>query len=297
MQEVTANLSVLNAEIFDGYQLYRQLGEKRAQYLIRSFLSDLSSIVWSSNGESIRSSNDRVMCAFYSADDSVIAATTMHQFAYARPSIKLDDYQSIGLQIRIGTGIVVRKGDTLEGEPVRFAANIKPMARPFQTLISEATCNYLSSDYASQTRFVGQWPINGENNLVKVFEYIADPADSTLATEHSVDAQSPQMLDLILGSTVLTVDDHFPVCTIGRQVKNDIILKYPRVSRWHAKVEKRKSKFFLKDTSFNGTHVKMGNLEPVSLKNDEIQLIGKGVIFPGRKATPSSPGAIHFNLR
>ncbi len=297
MQEITANLSVLNAEIFDGYRLYRRLGEKKAQHLIRSFLGDLSSIVWSSNGESIKFTDDRLMCAFFSADDAVIAATTMHQFAYARPSIKLDDYQSMGLQIRIGTGVVIRKGSSLKGEPVNFAANMKPVARPFQTLISETTCKYLSNEYASQTRFVGQWPINGDNNLVNVFEYVADPAETTVATEHPDDEASPQMLDLILGSTILTVDDHFPVCTIGRQVKNDIILKYPRVSRWHAKVEKRKNKFFLKDTSLNGTYVKMGNIESVSLKNDEIQLIGKGVIFPGRKATPSSPGAIHFSLR
>lgn len=297
MQRETANLSVLNAEIYDGYRLHQRLGEKKAQYLMRSFLGDLGSIVLSSNGESIRALNDRLMCTFFSADDAVIAAATMHQFAFARPSIKLDDYHSIGLQIRIGTGIVVRKGKSLQGEAVNFAANMKPMARPFQTLISESTRNYLSEDYVDQTRFLGQWPINGENRLVSVYEYIADSEDTTLAGEQPLESEAAVVLDLILGSTVLTVDDHYPVCTIGRQVKNDMILKYPRVSRWHAKVEKRDRKFILKDTSYNGTYIKIGNLETVCLKNDEIQLIGKGVIFPGREATPSSPGAIHFNLR
>lgn len=297
MQRVTANLSVLNAEIFDGYRLHQRLGEKKAQYLIRSFLADLSSIVVSSSGESKRALNDRLMCTFFSADDAVIAAATMHQFAFARPSIKLDDYQSMGLQIRIGTGIVVRKGKILQGEAVNFAANMKPMARPFQTLISESTRNYLSENHVHQTRFWGQWPGNGENNLVNVYDYIADAEDTTVSSEHPLETKTPLTLDLILGSTVLTVDDHYPVCTIGRQVKNDMILKYPRVSRWHAKVEKRNHKFILKDTSYNGTFIKIGDLETVCLKNDELQLIGKGVIFPGREATPSSPGAIHFNLR
>lgn len=297
MHRETANLSVLNAEICDGYRLHQRLGEKKAQYLIRSFLGDLSSIVMSSNGESIRSLNDRLLCTFFSADDAVIAAATMHQFAFARPSIKLDDYQSIGLQIRIGTGIVVRKGKNLHGEPINFATHMKPMARPFQTLISESTRNYLSKDYAHQTRFLGQWPINGEHHLVSVYEYIADAEKTILSGEHPLESEPPMVLDLIFGSTVLTVDDHYPVCTIGRQAKNDMILKYPRVSRWHAKVEKRNRKFILKDSSYNGTFIKIGNLDTVCLKNDEMQLIGKGVIFPGREATPSSPGAIHFNLR
>jgi hypothetical protein len=65
MQRETANLSVLNAEIFDGYRLHQQLGEKKAQYLIKSFLKNLNSIVVSSNGESIRSLNDGLMCIFF----------------------------------------------------------------------------------------------------------------------------------------------------------------------------------------------------------------------------------------
>jgi class 3 adenylate cyclase len=297
MRRETANLSILSAEIFDGYRLHQQLGEKRAQYLIRSFLGDLSSIAVSSNGESIRFLNDKLMSTFFSADDAVIAAATMHQFAFARPSIKLDDYQSIGLQIRIGTGIVVRKGKYFQGEPVDFAANMKPMAQPFQTLISESTRNYLSKDCADQTRFLGQWPINGEHHLVNIYEYIADAEATIVDRRQPPETKTPPVLDLILGSTILTVDDHYPVCTIGRQVKNDMILEYPRVSRWHAKVEKRNHKFILKDTSYNGTFIKIGNLDTVCLNHDEIQLIGKGVIFPGREATPSSPGAIHYNLR
>jgi hypothetical protein len=43
--------------------------------------------------------------------------------------------------------------------------------------------------------------------------------------------------------------------------------------------------------------VKTGNLDAVCIKKDEIQLIGYGVISPGRQATSSSPGAIHYYLR
>ena len=297
MQRVTANLSVLAAEIHDGPLLSRGLDKGQAHFWIKAFLRDLSSIVWSANGESIQAFNDKLICTFYSADDAVIAATTMHQFAYARPSAGPVFDHSMGLQIRIGTGVVVREGNRLYGDAVTFAEKKKPIGHPFRTLISEATRNYLSREHVQFTQFVGRWPINADHHQVNVFEYIADGENTTLTAEYSAEPLDLRDLDLILGATLVTVNDMSPVCTIGRQANNDIILKYPRVSRRHAKVEKRGSKFLLIDTSANGTYIRIGNLETLRLRNDELQLIGKGMIFPGREATSSSPGAIHYQLR
>lgn len=297
MKRVAANLSVLIAEISNEHHLNCMRDKTQTQFLIRGFWRDLSNIIWSTNGESIQIFNNRLLCTFFSADDAVKAATTMHQFSYTCPSNAVFGDQGIDLQIRIGTGIVVREGNQLRGEAVTFARQLKARGGVYQTLISEATRNYLSKGYADQTRYVGKLPINGNNNQVPVFEYIASGEDETLSTEFpSETAQSPS-LDLILGATVLTVSEHTPICTIGRQAGNAIIMKYPRVSRKHAIIEKRQGKFILKDSSFNGTFVKIGNLDTVCLKNDEIQLIGTGIIFPGRKATPSSPGAIHYHQR
>lgn len=297
MQRVTANLSVLFAEILYNRRLHRKLNQAKAQRRIKEFLRNLSGIVYSTNGGFIQAFNDKLLCTFFSADDAVTAAATMHQFAYTSPSFKMADDHAIGLQIRIGTGVVVREGKRLYGEAVAFAEKMKAGEHAFQILLSEATRNCLSRAYADQTRFVGQWPINGSNNRLNVYEFIADVEDETLAAERPSEFGYSQELDLILGAIILTVDERCPLCTIGRQAGNDIIMKYPRVSRRHAKIEKRKHKFILKDTSSNGTYVKTGDFDTVCIKNDEIQLIGKGVISPGRQASSSSPGAIHYHLR
>jgi len=65
----------------------------------------------------------------------------------------------------------------------------------------------------------------------------------------------------------------------------------------HARIENRQGKFVLVDTSSNGTYVKIGDLDVICVKHDEIPLIGKGIICPGRNASSSSPGAIHFTPR
>lgn len=294
---VTANLSVLLAEILYNRRLHRKLNQAKAQRRIKEFLRNLSGIVYSTNGEFIQAFNDKLLCAFFSADDAVTAAVTMHQFAYTSPSFNMADDHSMGLRIHIGTGVVVREGKRLYGEAVTFAENLKPAGLAFRILLSEATRNCLSREYADQARFVGKWPINGSSNRVNVFEFIADVEDETLAAERPSEFECSQELDLILGARILTVDKGSPLCTIGRQAGNDIIMKYPRISRQHAIIEKRKHKFVLKDISSNGTYVKTGDFDAVCINNDEIRLIGKGVISPGRQAASSSPGAIHYHLR
>ncbi len=297
MQRVTANLTVLTAEIQGAPRSTNALGPGTARIWVREFLKDLSSIVWSANGESIQTADDRLRCTFYAADDAVTAATAMHQFAYVRPSAGHAAGHWAYLQISIGTGVVVREGSRLYGDAVVFAEKNKPAGQPFQTLISEATRNYLSAVHARRTRFVGRWQLNGDHRRVNVFEYIAGGENITLAAESPKAPLASREMDLILGSMLVTVNDRRPVCTIGRQADNDIILKYPRVSRRHARIEKRGSKFMLKDNSSNGTYIRVGNLETLRLKHEAIQLIGKGMIFPGREAASSSPGAIHYHLR
>jgi pSer/pThr/pTyr-binding forkhead associated (FHA) protein len=95
----------------------------------------------------------------------------------------------------------------------------------------------------------------------------------------------------------MTMDADCSVIRIGRLAENDLILSYPRVSRKHARIENRQGKFILVDTSTNGTYVKIGDLNTIHVLRDEIPLIGKGTISPGRNAASSSPGAIHFTIR
>jgi adenylate cyclase len=69
------------------------------------------------------------------------------------------------------------------------------------------------------------------------------------------------------------------------------------VSRFHARVEYRKDKYFLIDQSTNGTYVTEHGMEAVLLKRDEIQLDKSGVIDLCNEGTPVSPTAIHYTVK
>jgi len=298
MQETTLNRSVLFADIAGSSKMYELLGDDQARRLIMELLSDLSNVARKYNGESLRTYGDELMCAFRSADDAVVAGASMHQLVDARPPVRWGEIEAIGLYIRIDTGTVIRVGNKLFGDAVNSAAKMKTLAKPFQTLISEATLNYLSAQHKNMTRFVGKLPIKGKSGTFDIFEYLHEEENATLVMERPAEELfSKAVLDLDCGGDTFTVDENQAAVTIGRLPANDIVLKYPGVSRMHAKIEHRKGKFVLVDASSNGTFVHVSGRSPIYVKHDEFQLFGEGIISAGRKATAKSPGAIHFLVR
>jgi class 3 adenylate cyclase len=298
MQETTLNRSVLFADIAGSSKMYELLGDDQARRLIMELLSDLSNVVRKFNGESIRTYGDELMCAFGSADDAVMAAASMHQLVDARPPVRWGEIDAIGLYIRVDSGTVIRVGNKLFGDAVNSAAKMKTLAKPFQTLISESTLNYLSDRHKSMTRFIGKLPIKGKSGTYDIFEYLHEEENATLVMERPAeDLISPAVLELTCNSATFTVDENHATITIGRLPANDIVLKYPGVSRMHAKIEHRKGKFVLVDASSNGTFVFVQGQDPVYIKHDEFHLFSAGIICAGKKAKADSSGAIHFVVR
>ena len=298
MQETTLSRSILFADIAGSSKIYELLGDDQARRLIMDLLNDLADVARKYSGEFLRTYGDEMMCAFRSADDAVEAAANMHQVVEARPPVKWGQVESIGLYIRIDTGTVIQVGNKLFGDAVNSAAKMKTLAKPYQTLLSENTLNYLSEEHRHLTRFVGKLPIKGKAGTHDIFEYIHEEEDATLVMERPAEElRSFAVLKIECGDTTLNVDESRPALTIGRLPANDLILRYAGISRMHARIEHRKGKFVLVDASSNGTYVHIVGQDVIYLKHDELQLHGEGIICPGRSATPQSPGAIHYVIR
>jgi adenylate cyclase len=298
MQETTLSRSILFADIAGSSKIYELLGDDQARRLIMDLLNDLADVARKYSGEFLRTYGDEMMCAFRSADDAVEAAANMHQVVEARPPVKWGQIESIGLYIRIDTGTVIQVGNKLFGDAVNSAAKMKTLAKPYQTLLSENTLNYLSEEHRHLTRFVGKLPIKGKAGTHDIFEYIHEEEEATLVMERPAEElQSFAVLKIECGDTTLSVDESRPALTIGRLPANDLILRYAGISRMHARIEHRKGKFVLVDASSNGTYIHIVGQDVIYLKHDELQLHGEGIICPGRSATPQSPGAIHYVIR
>jgi adenylate cyclase len=297
MHRITTTQSILVATICGFSRFRKMLGSDQFLSTMGQLFCHLNRIARNLDGEIVQTAEDKLMCAFASADAAVAAATMMHQFVASHPQPALQNASSIGLEVRIGTGTVLREGDHLSGDAVQWAMYGAASCTPHRTLISETTMQYLSRANKNRTHFLARWPTKEHLKFQSVFEYIGDEEDTTLAQDIVHTQAKMEALDIIHGPVVMTMDVNCPVIRIGRLAENDLILNYPRVSRKHAKIENRRGKFALVDTSSNGTYVTIGDLDTILVIRDEIPLIGKGIISPGRKAASSSPGAIHFTVR
>lgn len=298
MTKKTVNVSVLFADIAGSSNLYERLGNDEAQRLIVELTSALSNIARRHNGEALRTIGDEVMCAFGRADDAVVAAVAMHQIVDTYRLTDDGELRGIGLYIRIDTGRCIRDGRDLFGEPVNSAANIKSLAKPTQTLLSERTRNELSVDIQSATRFIGNLPIKGKVGTFDIFEHLWEDVEITAISLplHRFEAKTVA-LDILNGRNAITLDNTHPILTIGRLSENDLVLNYPHVSRMHAKIEYRLGRFVLADFSINGTYIHIFGRGSVFVKHDTLPIDGKGFICPGREASSESPDAIHYFLR
>lgn len=295
MKNAAFERSVLFADIAGSSKIYELLGDDAARRRIMDFFGALQAIVQKYNGEFQRTYGDELMCAFKAADDAVAVAAEMHQYMDRCPPVQDDKLGIFGLYIRIDTGAVVREGNKIFGNTVNFAANMKKLAKPLQTLISETTRNSLSQQHKNNTRFVGNLPIKGKPGTYDIFEYLHEVESITIATH--ITRQEPILnasLELRFNSVSYKVDEHQSVITIGRLPANDIVLKYPGVSRMHAQIKHRKGKFVLVDVSSNGTIVQPADNDSIYVKHDELLLSGEGIINPMSQTTTHTSAVIHF---
>ena len=297
MLRIAATQSILVVTVCDLPRIRKMLPCEQFRGMICELFCDLSGIARHLGGKTAPADEDKLMLSFSSADDAVAAAVMMHQFVATRPQPMLSEATCLGLEIRIGTGTVLREDNRLTGDAVQWALNTAAACSPHRTLLSDTTFQYLSMENKKRANLLGSRAAAGRRKMQGVYEFVGDDAGITLARELVHGPTDMEVLDIVHGPAVLTIDADRPVISIGRLAENDLILSYPRVSRKHARIENRQGKFILVDTSTNGTYVKIGDLNTIHVLRDEIPLIGKGTISPGRNAASSSPGAIHFTIR
>ena len=70
-----------------------------------------------------------------------------------------------------------------------------------------------------------------------------------------------------------------------------------KASRNHARVEKRRDKYYLIDQSTNGTFVTVSGEAEMALHREELMLRGQGYILFGHSAAESKDETVEFSVR
>ncbi|MGD2270812.1 MAG: adenylate/guanylate cyclase domain-containing protein [Desulfobacterales bacterium] len=298
MSRESLSLAILFADVARSSQFYENLGDDTAQKLITGCLSRLSDVACRHQGSVVKTIGDAVMCTFSDADNAVQAAKDMQQALITVPGDVNGEQGYPDIYIGIHVGPVIREDHDIFGDAVNLAARVVSLAKPRQILITEQTFKSLTPAYQAAVRYLDKDTVKGKTGELDIYEFVWEPGDITVMLERSSAQPALQScLRLKCGDKTVTVNPLKPRITLGRQPKNDLVLDYQRISRFHASIEYRRGKFVLSDNSANGTYVLLENQDSIFIKRDETLLSGSGIISLGRQATPGSPGAIHFDVK
>ncbi len=289
--------TILFADIANSTRLYDQLGDEQARSLIALCLDVLITQTKAKRGRVVKTIGDEVMSTFSIPDQAMSAAILMQEEVRSNETLAAHY-----IQMRIGLhhGPVIEEKDDIFGDAVNIAARMVGQAKAGQIITNSLTLDLLDIRYQSKARLLEQTRVKGKKQPIGLYELSwGHPEELTMITTFSGKLtgnfrKQKAAMRLIFHNQQTVVNREHPVVTMGRDTTNTVVIKDPKVSRLHARIELRKDKFVLIDQSTNGTHLLRNDGQTALLRRDEIALPDEGVIGLGEKATQGSPLSFKF---
>lgn len=289
--------TILFADIANSTRLYDQLGNELARSLIALCLDLLMSQTKKRRGKVVKTIGDEIMSTFSFPDQAVSAAILMHEEVKANKTLAAHHVQ---MRIGLHHGPVIEDNNDIFGDAVNIAARMVGQAKAGQIITNSLTLDLLDVRHQSKARLLDQTRVKGKSQPIDLYELSwGHPEELTMITTFSGKltgnyGKHVAAMQLEFHHQQVTVNREHPVVTMGRDATNTIVIKDPKVSRLHARIELRKNKFMLVDQSTNGTHLLRSDGQTALLRRDEIALPEEGLIGLGEKATQGSPLSFRF---
>jgi adenylate cyclase len=288
--------TMLFVDVCGSTKLYESLGNTRAQSIIAKTLALLSQAAVRNQGTVVKSIGDEVMCTFPMAHHAVTASLDMQKSL--REAVTRGDIELPTLAVRTGfhCGPVIADGADVFGDAVNVAARVTSYAKPGQILVSRQTVLQLPRHMQGQVRYIGNVHLKGKRESLELFEVIWEEENLTRMQQVEITSVGAVHLTAKFGDLSMDVNELRTSIVMGRGEENDIVVLDPLASRLHARIEYRRGRFVLIDQSLNGTFVSMPGRKEFTLRREELQLSGSGLVALGKSTQVLREHCIEFNV-
>ena len=294
-RKVHSTMAVLFADIAGSTKLYDTLGDAQAKRMVDECIRLMRAIVAQYGGRVIKTIGDEVMCALPNADSGCLAATDMQLKIMELPTVL-----NVKRAIRAGfhAGPVIEDGNDVFGDTVNLAARMAGLAKSMQIITTQATVAQLSPLLQKSTRRIASLSVKGKGDDVDVCEVIWQAGeDLTMAATSTFAPSKTNTLHLQCGTKELVLEQSNAGIVLGRDASCEIAIADRMASRHHARIERRRDKFFVIDQSTNGTFVAFIGEAEITLRREEVMLRGTGRIAFGRSVSESMEDTVAFTVR
>jgi len=288
------NLCVLFADVAGSTRLYERLGDAEALHAVERCLNRVERVITVYEGRVVKTIGDEIMAVFDSAEAGMQAACDMQQRVEDLPPIS-----GVKLSIRVGFhfGPAIEDKKDVFGDTVNVAARMTALAKGGQIITTGEAIAELPPLLRQSSREIDAIAVKGKSGVVRVCEVLwQEGEDLTMKSASLAPAPPPLRLKLRHDNKVITLDTEHPAVTLGRDLSCDVVIRDPRSSRTHARVELRRDKFILTDQSTNGTFVTFQGEAEFVLKREETILRNRGRIVFGHAWADSKTEVLEFEI-
>lgn len=287
--------AVLFADLAGSTSIYEKLGDAQAKAMIDECLLAMRAATQRYGGRVIKTIGDELMCVFPDADRGSMAAVEMQTAIAALPLV-----EGVRRSIRVGlhAGPLIEADGDVFGDTVNTAARMTGFAKGDQIITSRATIDRMSPVARGTTRLIAALSVRGKGDDVEVYEVLWSEGDdlTTMATASVDQPAAPSHLRLTHGDRQFVLEGAGVRAIIGRDASCQIVLADKKASRVHARIERRRDKYFLVDQSTNGTYVTFAGEAEIALRREEVMLRGNGRIVFGHSMADSAEETVEFRL-
>ena len=275
--------------------MYEIMGDEVAEKLVTTTLKQLSDIASKSQGVTIKTGGDDVMCRFSNADHALTAAREMHLFL-ADKTAPSRDYK---IAIRVGAhqGPVIESEGDIYGDAVNLAARVAALARSGKTLISGYTFDQISEASRKCCRHFTTTTVKGKELPIDVYDVVWEQtAELTRMVGHNTASVLQSVLTIRYEDNIIKMSTNTVTSTtVGRGQDCDLVIPSQQASREHCKIECNRGKFIFVDNSANGSYINHNQTE-LFFHQERVPLLGEGCISLGEPSANNPDFLLHYSI-
>jgi adenylate cyclase len=299
-----AELTIVFADLTGSTGIFESLGDAKATEVVTQATQWIGKLNQSRGGRVIKYLGDGVLLAFSDNSAAVRAVTEMQRLHSERIANWPANMKTMKIKVGMARGQVVEQGGDCFGDAVNVAARLSDLSGADQILANANVIDQLDrSDNEIRYRSLGAMNIRGKSEPAVVFridwqrevqtDFLTMQAGLETLSSHA--ALQPGRLVLSWLDITMSFEASDMPLFLGRAVDAGFVVNDPRVSRLHARIERRGDVFVLVDVSSYGTWVRFAGSDSVlALRRQECVLLDKGEIAMGASFEDFTVPTVNF---